>query len=163
MYCFQKILVATDLSKCARRALEYATDLAARTGATFFLLYVEDSRPDKEAWSDNKSARAEMGALERQEAALKGLFEAVAAEVSKTSGLPALPRDRFFVRVATGDPATEILSAAEDAHADLVVMGTHGRTTIKDFFVGSTTERVVERATCSVLTVKPEGYPYLRD
>jgi nucleotide-binding universal stress UspA family protein len=42
-------------------------------------------------------------------------------------------------------------------------MGTHGRTSMKDYFVGSTTERVVERATCSVLTVKPDGYPYLRD
>jgi nucleotide-binding universal stress UspA family protein len=67
------------------------------------------------------------------------------------------------VRVGGGEVAAEILKAATDAQIDLIVMGTHGRTSIKDYFVGSTTERVVERATCSVLSVKPDGYPYLRD
>ena len=59
--------------------------------------------------------------------------------------------------------ADEIVRVAEDERSDLIVLGTHGRTSVKDFFVGSTAERVVKNANCAVLAIKPEGYPFLRD
>jgi len=163
MYAFERILVPSDLSKCARKALGLAISLAVRYDAELFLLFVDDSRPDSGAWKSHSRMKAEMDNLEDNEQKLLSIYEEVAQEVSEATGLPPINRDRLAVRVGAGEPSREILAAAEDARIDLVVMGTHGRTTIKEFFVGSTTERVVEQSTCNVLTVKPDGYPYLRD
>jgi nucleotide-binding universal stress UspA family protein len=57
-------------------------------------------------------------------------------------------------RFEEGDPATEILRVAKDINADLIVMGTHGRTGLGRLLMGSVAEQVVRRALCSVLTVK---------
>ena len=45
----------------------------------------------------------------------------------------------------------------------MVVMGTHGRDKLSELFTGSTTEQIVAKSPASVLVLKPEGYPYLRD
>ena len=57
--------------------------------------------------------------------------------------------------VLAGYPAEEILKAAETEQADLIVMGTHGRTGIDRIIFGSVAEMVVKTAACPVLTVKP--------
>ena len=56
--------------------------------------------------------------------------------------------------VADGIPFDEILQAARKFHADLIVMGTHGRTGFSHLMMGSQAERVVRQAPCPVLTVK---------
>jgi universal stress protein A len=56
--------------------------------------------------------------------------------------------------VAEGDPAEMILRVAEEVHADLIVMGTHGRTGLSRLLMGSVAEQVVRRAPCPVLTMK---------
>jgi len=56
--------------------------------------------------------------------------------------------------VLEGDPATEIVALARDTGADLIVMGTHGRTGLGRLLMGSVAELVVRRAPCPVLTVK---------
>ena len=58
---------------------------------------------------------------------------------------------------AEGLPADEILRAARRARADLIVMGTHGRTGLSHFFMGSVAERVVRESRCAVLTVRAHG------
>jgi len=163
MHTFTHILVPTDLSQCAHKALGLAITFAVRCDADLYLLYVEDSRPDSKTWQHNETANEEISILERLEQQTLDSYLSAAKEVAEESGLPQMDRDRLHIRVSTGEPAAEIIAAAADAQVDLIVMGTHGRTSIKDFFVGSTTERVVLRATCNVLTVKPDGYPYLRD
>jgi len=163
VYAFKHILVPTDLSKCARKALGLAITFALRFDADLYLLYVEDNRPDAKTWQHNESANEEIGILEDSEQRSLESYLSVAAEVASETGLPEMNREKLHVRVGTGDPASQILAAAADAQIDLIVMGTHGRTSIKDFFVGSTAETVVRRATCNVLAVKPDGYPYLRD
>ena len=55
-----------------------------------------------------------------------------------------------------GDAATEILAAANASKADLIVMGTHGRTGLKRLVLGSVARNVLQHATCSVLVV-PDG------
>jgi nucleotide-binding universal stress UspA family protein len=64
---------------------------------------------------------------------------------------PKLPVEH---RLAVGDPATEILQAAKDVQADLIVMGTHGRAGASRVLMGSVAEQVLRRASCPVLTVK---------
>jgi len=57
-------------------------------------------------------------------------------------------------QVTNGVPYLEILRAAEESHADLIVMGTHGRSGLAHLMIGSVAERVVRKAPCPVLTVK---------
>jgi nucleotide-binding universal stress UspA family protein len=64
---------------------------------------------------------------------------------------PSIPMER---RLEEGDPVTEILHVAHEIEADLVVMGTHGRTGLSRLLMGSVAEQVVRRAACPVLTVK---------
>jgi universal stress protein A len=58
-------------------------------------------------------------------------------------------------RLVEGDAAAEILRAAAEIHADLIVLGTHGRTGVRRLLMGSVAEQVVRRAPCPVLTAKP--------
>jgi len=65
-------------------------------------------------------------------------------------------------RLAEGDAVEEILRVAQEANADLIVMGTHGRTGLRRLLMGSVAEQVVRRASCPVLTVKapfPDAVP----
>ena len=163
MFEFKRILVPIDFSECSERALGFALSLAVRFDAELFLMYVKDSRPGSRTYDDNVETRREVDAIERDEAALREIWGRVSGAVAAATGLPGLPDRVRHLRVAAGSPADEIVRAAEDAAVDLIVMGTHGREGIKAMFVGSTTEQVVNRATCAVMAVKPEGYPYLRD
>jgi nucleotide-binding universal stress UspA family protein len=57
-------------------------------------------------------------------------------------------------RLVEGDVATEILRAAQDAHGDMIVIGTHGRGGLTRLLMGSVAEQVVRRASCPVVTVR---------
>jgi nucleotide-binding universal stress UspA family protein len=91
--------------------------------------------------------------------------------------IPPLPRDLGPVReklrrvkpddstiaiehiLAEGDDAGEILNSAQQAHADLIVMGTHGRTGLGRLLLGSVAESVLRKASCPVLTIKSPPNP----
>jgi nucleotide-binding universal stress UspA family protein len=62
-------------------------------------------------------------------------------------------------RFEEGDPATEILRVAPEVNADLIVMGTHGRTGLGRLLMGSVAEQIVRKASCPVLTVKTPFAP----
>jgi len=59
---------------------------------------------------------------------------------------------RGLMRV--GAPFLEIINAAQSEHADLIVMGTHGRSGLAHVLMGSVAERVVNKAPCAVLTIR---------
>jgi universal stress protein A len=71
------------------------------------------------------------------------------------------PRVRLEHRFAEGDPAAEILRATEECRCDVIVMGTHGRTGLSRLLMGSVAERVLRKAPCPVVTVKPP-WPQMR-
>jgi len=78
------------------------------------------------------------------------------AERLQAGGLTAEPGRR------DGDAAAEILAAAKALSADLILIGTHGRTGLKRIVLGSVARNVLQHATCSVLVVRetsPEGVP----
>jgi nucleotide-binding universal stress UspA family protein len=64
---------------------------------------------------------------------------------------PNVPVEYFF---SEGHPATEIVRLATETNADLIVMGTHGRTGLPRLLMGSVAEEVMRRAPCPVVTVK---------
>ncbi|QIB76076.1 universal stress protein [Halogeometricum borinquense] len=144
---FDNILVPTDGSTCAEMATEYATDLASRHGATVHVLCVADSRTLENApqYQRIKAERTELA-----EQASTGI-SAAGIQVQQT--------------VQTDVPYRAILEYATDQEIDLIVMGTHGRTGVERYLLGSVTEKVVRRSDVPVLTVSvtDEGavaYPY---
>lgn len=63
-------------------------------------------------------------------------------------------------QIVEGDPVNEILQVADEVGADLIVMGTHGRTGLGRLFMGSVAEQVMRRASCPVLTLKMPFTPH---
>lgn len=135
---FDTILLPTDGSEGARVAIQTAIDYASAFDATIHALYVVDERFVEDEY-DVVVERAE----QRAERALDEV-----AELAANGGVPV---KRHLRR---GSPHEQILDAIGDYGADVVVMGTHGRTGLDRFVhLGSTTERVVRHADVPVVTV----------
>jgi nucleotide-binding universal stress UspA family protein len=81
--------------------------------------------------------------------------ELLAAAQEQLDGLKVPHADiRAERRLAEGDAVEQILRVAQETNADLLVLGTHGRTGLGRLLMGSVAERVVRKAACPVLTVK---------
>jgi nucleotide-binding universal stress UspA family protein len=85
-----------------------------------------------------------------EHAAEQGLAELVAT--ARAAGVEATSRTRY------GSTAREICEQARDLGTDLIVLGTHGRSGLSRALLGSVAERVVRRAPCPVLTVRPHAH-----
>lgn len=146
---FRVILVPTDFSACSDGALALAAELARHHDARIVLLHASDvgGGIDLETPIQPEGARAPvaMGAFVRTSA------EAELAAEARRAGIG----ERVDLRVEIGRPAERIVAAAKAVAADVIVMGTHGRTGLAHLLVGSVTERVVRTATVPVLTVRP--------
>ncbi len=138
----RRILVATDFSECAARALDYAAFLARAYSAQLELLHVVEVLPGSDL--DSVAANHYFERCRKQAARPLDEQATYLAEV----GLAAKWRVRL------GIPSQQINAAATDCEADLVVLGTHGRTGLVEIALGSTAERVVRGAPCPVLTVR---------
>lgn len=146
------ILVPTDFSEHADRALEQAVDLARVTGAQLLLYHVVEEM----LFPDTYSAVAPPEAAEKGEAPLQRAREALERRISEL-GEPGLEAS---VEVEWGHAGTRIGDFAEDRDVDLIVIATHGLTGLRRVLLGSVTEMVVRSAPCPVFTVRtmtPQG------
>lgn len=138
------ILVPTDFSTQAEAALDYACALAGKLGATVHLLSVISipalGVPELGA-ALTASAIDDM--LSDQKVALDKLADARRAKV---------PIGQVLMR--SGDARDVIPNVAEEIHADLIVMGTHGRRGLSRALLGSVTEYIVRVSNIPVLTVR---------
>ncbi|QQP93370.1 universal stress protein (plasmid) [Skermanella sp. TT6] len=132
------ILAASDLSPRSDRAVVQAAYLAARMEARLVLLNVVDDELPAPIFDEERGL------------ALRAL-ESTAAR------LDTLPRDRIDMRVSGGLDFREILAAAREEEADLIVLGAHRRAILEDILVGTTVERVVRNASTPILVVKRPG------
>jgi nucleotide-binding universal stress UspA family protein len=141
MLPIKTILHPTDFSKHAEYGFELACALARDYGAGLILCHVK--QPPAVAFG-------EFGALPPEAPdSLEALRDKLAAV------RPADPKVAVPLRVIVeGDPATEIARIARENKADLIVIGTHGRTGLGRLLMGSVAEVVMRKATCPVLTVK---------
>lgn len=136
------ILVATDFSETASKAVEYAVALATKLGARLAVVTAVSTPV--------------VGMSEVAVAISVGTIEAVIAEhQASMDRLVAKYRGVIDLEpvVRNGDPQTVITDAVEQVGADLLVIGTHGRTGLKRLLLGSVAEQVIRHAKCPVLTV----------
>ena len=150
---FHHILCPTDFSELSHRALERAVGIARWFGAPLTALHVIPlSSPALllgGAAGGGYAMVPEDLAQEDRRAAAEALRRCVTASHSADM--------RVRTTLLEGDPAMQIEATAEALSADLVVMGTHGRSGWDRVALGSVAERVMRRVGCPVLTVGPKG------
>jgi nucleotide-binding universal stress UspA family protein len=144
---FERILVLTDFSEVSERALGYARAIAKQDNSQLLLVHVTSPlnliTPPEGAWIDET-------ALEQgQEEAQRQQFGAAL----RSEGYQARTISR------TGPLYEEILSAVDDNLPDVIVMGSHGRTSHDRLLVGSDAEAILRRTRCPVLPVGPQARP----
>jgi len=151
---WQKILVPHDFSQCAARALEVAARLAEVRGGQVFLVHVSPLPPnlpfDAQVVVPGSTAPASI-----DQTLIRGASQALAtiAAPLQQRGLSV----HVFARATEpGSPAAAILRIADELGADVIVLGTHGRTGFAHLLLGSVAEQVIRRARVPVLSVRSE-------
>ena len=140
------IVVASDFSKASRRAFATAVKTAKQNGATLTIVHVlipfvpigPDQFVGPETWTEIEKSAHDWAARK---------LEALAAR-AKAAGV------RAKVLLAEGQPAKEVTRIARKLHADLLVVGTHGRTGFTKLLLGSIASQVVASSRCPVMAVR---------
>jgi nucleotide-binding universal stress UspA family protein len=135
------ILHPTDFSDRSGHAFRLACALARDYGARLIVLHVAEPPPF--VYGE--------GVLPPDSESLLQVVHEARAQLNRLSTPDANVRAER--QLETGEPASEILRVARDVPADLIVMGTHGRTGLARLLMGSVAEQVVRKSTCPVLTV----------
>lgn len=156
---FDKVLIAVDFSDESQVAVAQGTTIARRHGAALTLAYVGEAA-DSEAHvpadmfpaaseSDDTSdtMAAYLRVVDEYVASERQLLDQLAVQISDT-GIKAESM------LLDGPPARSLIDAGAESSADLIVTGTHGRTGLKRFFLGSVAERVVRHSECAVLVAR---------
>lgn len=158
VFCLKKILVPVDFSDCSRKALQYAVPMARQNGSSLTLLYVgvlpdylglDGGGFDYGIYDPDFSAvEADLRASGQQR-----LDQLIAEQVPREVPCETL--------IQVGAPKSEILAAARNLPADLIILSTHGRTGLKHVLLGSVAEHVVREAPCPVLVVREREHEFL--
>jgi nucleotide-binding universal stress UspA family protein len=139
----RKILVPIDGSETARKALEYAVDLAKQTGSTIILLSVIDKSPYYGAQTV-PPVSTPTHLLENLEDYFRQTAEAYVAKAESLCKTKEVGSQRI---IKAGHPVEEIIKAAESSKVDLIVMGSHGKSALAAAILGSVTIGVIHRET----------------
>ena len=140
----KRILFATDFSRWARRAEDYACALACSWRASLTVLSVAEFPPELNPdYHVNQQYLAD-------------LLKSATSQLVDLKGRAERRGIAVTTRVATGIPSEEVITAARGEDSDLIVVGTRGKTGLAHILLGSTAERVIRGASCPVLAVRTE-------
>lgn len=148
MITIRRILCPVDFSDHSRRALDHAGAIAQLHHAAVTVLHVAPVAPVA-AYAPMSGGSAYVGLTPEVRQVLIRSLEAFAAD-----GQSRVPVE---VEIAEGQPAAVIVERARDIAAELIVLGTHGRSGFERWVLGSVAERVLRQARCPVLTVPPRA------
>jgi nucleotide-binding universal stress UspA family protein len=146
MITIRQIVVATDFGEPAGSALTYGRNFARAFDATLHVVHVVNdlatTAPISEIPMDLTKVQAQLS-----------------SEAAATLDALITDDDRRSLSVETAvltspTPARAILSHADAVRADIIIVGTHGRSGIAEFFLGSVAQKIVRSAPCPVLTVR---------
>jgi nucleotide-binding universal stress UspA family protein len=139
----KKMLVPIDGSETSRKALAYAVGLAKQTGSTIVVLSVVEKDPFFVAQTVPPVATP-THLMENMEDYLIQAAQALVEEAGNFCGSSGVDAQKL---VRTGHPVREIARAAEDLGADIIVIGSHGRSALQASLLGSVTVGVIHRET----------------
>ncbi len=142
----KKLLLATDLTEASSAATDEAFDLAGRLEASVLVVSVID--PGSLLMPGGRFRVRIDQVRERREQLAQELVER-----GRSAGI------EVSYLIWTGDPGDLIVEAALAEHADMVLVGSHGRGAVGRLFLGSVSEHVVRNAPCPVLVVRPREGP----
>ena len=161
---YTHILVPTDFSAAAQQALTFGFEEAIQHKARLTLLHVMHRHAKTEVYYIKGAPRRHMGFEADSGGRLPSDPLAEPTTIRRDYEEETLEHLRQLVpstftgswqaQIGIGDPADAIVQAAADLPADLIVMGTHGRTGLQHVLLGSVAEKVVRHASCPVLTVR---------
>ncbi|MGO1242997.1 MAG: universal stress protein [Sphingobacterium sp.] len=145
---FNRILLAIDDTPCTQKAIEYAKDLIQEFNSTVALVTVVPPTSPAAYGADPLLGQqpiivSEVSEIQHDSA--QRYLERVSAEFENAK--------EVFVFNKVGNVRDEILSTAEDWTADLIIIGSNGRTGFEHFISGSVSESVIRKASCPVLVV----------
>ncbi|MGE0447829.1 MAG: universal stress protein, partial [Vicinamibacterales bacterium] len=148
---FAHLLAAVDFSDCSLRAVTVAASVASAAGAALTLMHVLEW-----PWHETSDTTLQGMPLAQAQAAAdyRRYLETSARERLDALAESAMPGSRVNTRVAFGRSYREILDAATETGADLLVLGVRGRGPVDLAFFGSTANHLVRSAGCPVLTVR---------
>jgi universal stress protein A len=145
-----RILAPTDFSEHSNHALGYAADLARQFRARLVLVHVVSN----DALESISKAHVPPHPVDK-------VYEDLTQEVREQYAKHVAPEVRKILEteilVLPGVPYLEIVHAARVERVDLIVMATHGRTGLSHALMGSVTEKVLRKAPCPVLSIRPVG------
>lgn len=144
-----KVIIGVDSSTYSDAAIRYVSEAAWPKGTSF--LVVSAVAPVFIAPGEALAPQAIANFIEQQEQFHKQVAESAAARLREAGGVARGVMKR-------GDPRIVLEEAARSEHADLVVVGSHGRSGIKKLFLGSVAAHVVTHAPCPVLVVKEPAW-----
>jgi nucleotide-binding universal stress UspA family protein len=152
MIQLRRILLPTDFSDHAGKALKYACAFTEQFDAELHLLHVLETHVST-APQFGMGLALSTQIQESRQATEKALNELV---------VPDWAAGRNVVRATSEGPAfVGIIRYARENDIDMIVLGTHGRSGLPHMLMGSVAERVVRKAPCPVLTVRPEGHQFV--
>ncbi|WP_410507786.1 universal stress protein [Methanosarcina hadiensis] len=142
---YRNIVIATDGSENTQKAISYGIEIAKLSGATVHALYVVDISSFSSIPMSSEGGWEAMYQIlkmegERAVSAVKSQGEAAGVEVREN--------------VLEGHPINEIIEFAENNNADLIVMGTLGKTGLDRFLLGSVADKVVRSSKVPVMVVR---------
>lgn len=144
MVCFHTVLHPTDFSPSSVEAFNFASALARDCESRLIVVHAVEPVP------------ATVGEAGLVPSELDEMREDARRKLDELR--PADPEVRMDTVVRDGPAPAVILDMADEVNADLIVMGTHGRTGLKRLLLGSVAEMVLRRAHCPVLTVKEPAH-----
>jgi nucleotide-binding universal stress UspA family protein len=142
---FSKILLPSDFSECSDEAARAARRLAEHFGSRLTVLHVLDEPAALDPMFRGE-VPVELLRGRMEQYAREGMERFVNTHFQGHPGVETL--------TASGVPYREIIRAARETGAGLIVIGTHGRTGVEHVIFGSTAEKVVRMAPCPVLSVR---------
>ena len=137
-----KILVPIDGSKMSHKAAKYAIELAKQTGASLALLSVIDKR-----FVVGTAVSAVASPTHLKESVEDYLKQSAQSATDAIAKLCERNRIQFKAAIKTGHPVKEIVNEATRSKADLIIMGSHGKSALKAAVLGSVTYGVMHKDT----------------
>lgn len=153
MINIKKILVPTDFSETSKYAIQYAIEFAKSFGAEIEIVHVIFDESQIVAFYLPQVTFQNLD-KELEESAEKQMKDFI-------ESFPELSSVTYSIKMLKGTAFVEIINEAKEYNADLIIIGTHGRTGLEHVLFGSTAEKVVRKAPCPVFTVKPKNFKFV--